>query len=120
VSADILRATADRFVSLGLVEAGYEFINTDDCWSMNARDPATGRIIPGLNFGGKESSMKNLSACVQKIRTFCAFCFLLSSIDIKATKLFFVFVCYSTMFFSMMRSIGRLSTISLAFHTLAA
>lgn len=42
VSAEILTTTADAFVELGLRDAGYTFINTDDCWSNLLRDNATG------------------------------------------------------------------------------
>mmetsp|Transcript_50740 Transcript_50740/g.99422 ORF Transcript_50740/g.99422 Transcript_50740/m.99422 type:complete len:704 (+) Transcript_50740:1-2112(+) len=65
VSADILKTTADAFVDLGLKDAGYTYINTDDCWSNLARDKQTGRIVPGPNFGGSEAAMKNLSAYIQ-------------------------------------------------------
>ena len=32
IQEDILRATADKMVELGLVEAGYVYLNIDDCW----------------------------------------------------------------------------------------
>jgi len=35
VSEDLIKQTADRFVSLGLSEAGYEFVNIDDCWQVS-------------------------------------------------------------------------------------
>jgi len=57
----VLATTADAFVSLGLTAAGYQYINTDDCWSELTRDNATRRIVPGPNFGGSEAAMKNLS-----------------------------------------------------------
>ncbi|PPQ76390.1 hypothetical protein CVT26_015379 [Gymnopilus dilepis] len=38
---------ANQFVSLGLKDAGYEYVNIDDCWSnKNGRDPTTNRIVP--------------------------------------------------------------------------
>ena len=41
-----LRATADFFVSSGLAAAGYLFVNSDDGWSLGARDAVTGRLVP--------------------------------------------------------------------------
>jgi len=40
-----LRATADFFVSSGLAAAGYAYVNSDDGFSLYARDNATGRIV---------------------------------------------------------------------------
>lgn len=31
----IIRDTADKFVDLGLRDAGYEYINIDDCWQVS-------------------------------------------------------------------------------------
>jgi len=42
--AKILSA-ADSLVSLGLAAAGYEYVNIDDCWSID-RDPVTKQIVP--------------------------------------------------------------------------
>ncbi|KAF5322055.1 hypothetical protein D9619_001326 [Psilocybe cf. subviscida] len=40
-------AAANQFVSLGLKDAGYEYVNIDDAWSQSSgRDPTTKRIIP--------------------------------------------------------------------------
>ncbi|EJD03845.1 glycoside hydrolase, partial [Fomitiporia mediterranea MF3/22] len=41
----ILSAAQD-IVSLGLKDAGYEYVNIDDCWATMSRDPSTGRIVP--------------------------------------------------------------------------
>jgi alpha-galactosidase len=41
----MVKATADFFVSSGLKEAGYEFVNLDDCWALPQRD-AQGRLVP--------------------------------------------------------------------------
>ena len=65
MSAEVLATTAEAFVELGLKDAGYEFINTDDCWSNLKRDNTTGRIVPAAKFGGTEASMKNLSAFIR-------------------------------------------------------
>ncbi|EJF65552.1 glycoside hydrolase [Dichomitus squalens LYAD-421 SS1] len=37
---------ADLFISLGLADAGYEYVNIDDCWPLETRDASTGRIVP--------------------------------------------------------------------------
>jgi len=37
---------ADLFVTKGLKDAGYEYINLDDCWALPTRDPETGRLVP--------------------------------------------------------------------------
>ncbi|EIN11673.1 glycoside hydrolase [Punctularia strigosozonata HHB-11173 SS5] len=39
-------AAANQFISLGLKDAGYEYVNIDDCWALMARDSATGKIVP--------------------------------------------------------------------------
>jgi len=45
VSEALIKETADFLVSSGLKDAGYEFVNIDDCWSMQERD-AEGRLVP--------------------------------------------------------------------------
>ncbi|KAI5852379.1 glycoside hydrolase superfamily [Tricharina praecox] len=37
---------AQEMVDLGLKDAGYEYVNIDDCWSLKERDNVTQRIIP--------------------------------------------------------------------------
>ncbi len=39
-----IRAAADAFVSLGLINHGWSYINIDDCWQAD-RNPQTGEII---------------------------------------------------------------------------
>jgi alpha-galactosidase len=46
VDAQLVEQTADLFVSTGLKDAGYEYVNIDDCWSTHERDPETGRLVP--------------------------------------------------------------------------
>jgi alpha-galactosidase len=41
----MVKATADFFVSSGLKEAGYEYVNLDDCWALPQRD-ADGNLVP--------------------------------------------------------------------------
>ncbi len=51
MTAQVLRDTADQFVNLGLRDAGYEFVNTDDGWNTAKRD-ADGDLVPQPLFGG--------------------------------------------------------------------
>ena len=46
ISDKVIRETADAMVSLGLRDAGYEYLVIDDCWSKKERDPITGKIVP--------------------------------------------------------------------------
>ncbi len=45
ISADMIKETADAMVEKGLVDAGYEYLVIDDCWSKRQRDPETDRIV---------------------------------------------------------------------------
>ncbi|HEV2783721.1 MAG TPA: NPCBM/NEW2 domain-containing protein [Actinophytocola sp.] len=44
VNDALVRATADAFVSTGLREAGYQYVNIDDCWMARNRD-ASGNLV---------------------------------------------------------------------------
>ena len=46
VSEQLIKDTADLFVSAGLKAAGYRYVNIDDCWMARDRDPQTGRLVP--------------------------------------------------------------------------
>lgn len=46
ISEEKILAAAQSFVSLGLREAGYEYVNIDDCWALLERDPHTKEQIP--------------------------------------------------------------------------
>jgi hypothetical protein len=37
---------ADLFVAKGFKDAGYQYVNLDDCWALPARDPQTQRLVP--------------------------------------------------------------------------
>ncbi|KAH8107756.1 glycoside hydrolase superfamily [Cristinia sonorae] len=53
-------AAANQIVSLGLKDAGYEYVNIDDCWSELTRDPVTKRIVPDpIKFPNGISSVAN-------------------------------------------------------------
>ena len=38
VSADLIKQQTDKFVELGLLDYGYQYINLDDCWQSTQRD----------------------------------------------------------------------------------
>jgi alpha-galactosidase len=42
---EMVKATADIFVASGLKEAGYEYVNLDDCWALPQRDE-NGNLVP--------------------------------------------------------------------------
>ena len=46
INADLIKETADAFVSNGLDKAGYEYLVIDDCWSERERDRETDKIVP--------------------------------------------------------------------------
>ncbi|MFF4503417.1 NPCBM/NEW2 domain-containing protein [Streptomyces sp. NPDC001401] len=41
----MVKGIADLFVEKGLKDAGYQYVNLDDCWALPARD-ADGRLVP--------------------------------------------------------------------------
>ena len=45
VNATILQNAADGMAKY-LASAGYEYVNTDDCWDLATRDPATEKQVP--------------------------------------------------------------------------
>jgi alpha-galactosidase len=46
ISQEIILANAEAFVTLGLKDAGYEYVNIDDCWSLTSRNSTTNEIVP--------------------------------------------------------------------------
>ncbi|KAL2822396.1 glycoside hydrolase superfamily [Aspergillus granulosus] len=52
ISEEIVMTAAGNIVALGLKDAGYEYINIDDCWSVKSgRDNVTNELIPDpMNF----------------------------------------------------------------------
>ncbi|MFB7600605.1 NPCBM/NEW2 domain-containing protein [Streptomyces sp. NPDC056160] len=42
---DMVKGMADLFVAKGLKDAGYQYINLDDCWAKSQRD-ANGKLVP--------------------------------------------------------------------------
>ncbi|MBP3967413.1 alpha-galactosidase [Paenibacillus lignilyticus] len=45
MSEQLIEQTADYLVSSGLKDAGYTYVNIDDCWQTHSRD-AQGRLVP--------------------------------------------------------------------------
>jgi len=45
IDESLIKSTADALVSTGLREAGYTYVNIDDCWMASTRD-AQGRLRP--------------------------------------------------------------------------
>ena len=44
-SENLYKAQADKMVSDGYRDAGYVYVNIDDCWPLRQRD-AQGRLVP--------------------------------------------------------------------------
>ena len=45
IDENIVKQMVDTFITTGMAEVGYSYVNIDDCWQV-ARDPVTGVIIP--------------------------------------------------------------------------
>jgi alpha-galactosidase len=46
ISEKLYLAQAEILVSDGYRDAGYVYVNIDDCWSEKERDPETGKLVP--------------------------------------------------------------------------
>jgi alpha-galactosidase len=46
ISEDLMKETVQELIDLGLADAGYKYVNLDDCWSTMERDPVTSRLVP--------------------------------------------------------------------------
>ena len=44
INDELIRGTADKMVEEGLLDAGYEYLVIDDCWSLKERD-SEGRLV---------------------------------------------------------------------------
>lgn len=42
---EMVKGIADLFVSKGLKDAGYQYVNLDDCWALPTRD-GNGKLVP--------------------------------------------------------------------------
>jgi alpha-galactosidase len=50
INEAIFLKVAQLFIDLGLKDAGYQYVNIDDCWSdRSRRRDSNGRIIPDAN-----------------------------------------------------------------------
>jgi alpha-galactosidase len=49
LDADLIAQTAEAMVSSGMRDAGYTYVNLDDCWQQVDRDEA-GHVVPAPNF----------------------------------------------------------------------
>lgn len=45
LSENLYKSMADRMATDGFRDAGYEYVNIDDCWMAMERDPKTGSLI---------------------------------------------------------------------------
>ena len=43
---EVIKEVADAMADRGFLEAGYDHLIIDDCWELEDRDPATGRMVP--------------------------------------------------------------------------
>ncbi|GFH27361.1 melibiase, partial [Haematococcus lacustris] len=46
IDEGLMRATADLMLELGLVQAGYTYLNLDDGWQALEREPGSQRLQP--------------------------------------------------------------------------
>ncbi len=46
IDESLIRESADAMADNGLLEAGYQYLVIDDCWSEYLRDPETSRLVP--------------------------------------------------------------------------
>jgi len=46
ISEQLYKDMADHMAADGYKEAGYEYVNIDDCWASKERDPKTFRLVP--------------------------------------------------------------------------
>ena len=46
IDEELIMETADAMVNEGLLDAGYQYLVIDDCWSEYDRDPKTERLVP--------------------------------------------------------------------------
>lgn len=67
-SEQLYKAMADRLAADGYRDAGYVYVNIDDCWSAKERDPVTNRLLPDPK--RFPSGMKALADYVRYLITF--------------------------------------------------
>jgi alpha-galactosidase len=52
VSEELVKRTADKMVSSGMLAAGYQYVNIDDCWSLPQRDGSGNLVADPAKFPG--------------------------------------------------------------------
>jgi alpha-galactosidase len=48
ITDSLMRGVADMFISKGLKDAGYKYVNIDDCWALVSRN-SSGGLVPKTN-----------------------------------------------------------------------
>lgn len=48
INEELIKGIADKFIELGLKDAGYEYVVIDDCWAERERDK-NGNLVPDKN-----------------------------------------------------------------------
>ena len=66
ISEQLFKRTADLMVSEGYLQAGYNFVNIDDCWSEMERD-SNGRLVADKR--RFPNGMKHLADYVRTVRS---------------------------------------------------
>lgn len=65
ISDKLIRSMASVMVTEGYLDAGYEYVNIDDCWSEMERDPVTQALVP--NATRFPDGIENLSSFVHSL-----------------------------------------------------
>lgn len=65
IHEDKFLVAAQEMVDLGLKDAGYTYVNIDDCWAQKERDPKTQRMIP--DFDKFPTGIKGTADAVHKL-----------------------------------------------------
>jgi len=57
INETLIQATATQMKDLGLLSAGYSYINIDDCWNTKSRDASGKLIVDSTKFPGGLKSL---------------------------------------------------------------
>lgn len=58
ISSSLIRDTATTMKSLGFLDAGYSYINIDDCWLTTQRDSSGSLVVNATKFPGKSHLLR--------------------------------------------------------------
>lgn len=61
---NMIKGVADLMVAKGLRDAGYEYVNLDDCWALPWRGPA-GELVPDPG-GSRTGSRRWPATCTPR------------------------------------------------------